>query len=133
MKNFIKDSGFKISKVQSKEFGLAAVLVTSFLAIHFRDFNYMKGAFVLTVLTMFLPSVFYPFSFCWFGIGKILGNISSYLVLGTIYFLIVVPVGFIRRISGNDDLNLKQFKKSRNSAMTDRNHIFNDKDLMNSF
>ena len=133
MKNFIKDPGFKITKVQSKEFGLVAVLVTSFLAFHLRDYNYMKAAFALTALTMLLPSVFYPFSFCWFGIGKILEIISSYLVLGAIYFLIVVPVGFIRKISGKDDLNLKQFKKSRDSAMTDRNHIFSDKDLMNSF
>jgi len=133
MKNFIKDSGFKISKVQSKEFGLVAVLFMSFLAFHFRDYNYMKAAFILTVLTMFLPSVFYPFSFCWFGLGKILGNISSYLLLGGIYFLIVVPVGLIRKIAGKDDLNLKQFKKSGKSVLTDRNHIFNDRDLMNSF
>ena len=100
MKNSIKDAGFKISKDQSKEFGMIAILVASFLAFHFRDCNYMKAVLVLTVLTMFLPSVFYPFSFCWFGLGKILGNISSYILLGGIYLLIVVPVGLIRRISG---------------------------------
>jgi Saxitoxin biosynthesis operon protein SxtJ len=133
MKSLIKNAGFKISKVQSKEFGLVTIMITTFFAFHFRDYNYIKAAFVLTVLTLILPSIFYPFSFCWFGLGKILGIISSFILLSAIYFLIVVPVGLVRKISGKDDLNLKQFKKSRNSVMTDRNHLFNDTDLKNSF
>lgn len=133
MKDFIKDAGLKTSNEQAKEFGLIAVLVTSFLAFHFRDYNYIKIAFLLTLLTILLPRVFYPLSFCWFSLGRILGNISSYIILGGIYFVVVVPIGLIRRISGKDSLQLKQFKKNRYSAMTDRSHVFDDTDLMNSF
>jgi Saxitoxin biosynthesis operon protein SxtJ len=108
-------------------------LILSFLAFHYKDYNYMKAVIVLTLLTILLPIVFYPLAYCWFGLGKILGTISSAILLGGIFFVIVIPIGLIRRIAGYDNLKLKQFKKSNNSVMTIRDHIFNDNDLVNTF
>jgi polyferredoxin len=133
MKKFKREGGLEISKVQTKEFGLVTVLIISFLAFHYKDYNYMKAVIVLTLLTILLPIVFYPFAYCWFGLGKILGTISSSILLGGIFFVIVIPIGLIRRIAGYDNLKLKQFKKSNNSVMTIRDHIFNDNDLINTF
>jgi hypothetical protein len=133
MKKFNKGGGLEISKVQTKEFGLVAILILSFLTFHYKDYNYMKAVIVLTLLTILLPIVFYPLAYCWFGLGKILGTISSAILLGGIFFVIVIPIGLIRRIAGYDNLKLKQFKKSNHSVMTIRDHIFNDNDLMNTF
>ena len=133
MKKFNRGGRLEISKVQTMEFGLVAVLIMSFLAFHYKDYNYMKAVIVLTLLTILLPIVFYPLAYCWFGLGKILGTISSAILLGGIFFVIVIPIGLIRRIAGYDNLKLKQFKKSNHSVMTIRDHIFNDNDLMNTF
>jgi Saxitoxin biosynthesis operon protein SxtJ len=133
MKKFSSNAGLKISKMQTMEFGLVTVLVASFLALHFKEYNYIKAAFILTLLTILLPVLFYPFAYCWFGLGKILGSFSSVILLGVIYFVIVIPIGFIRRMAGYDHLKLKQFKKSKNSVMTDRDHIYNGADLINTF
>ncbi len=132
MKKF-NGGGFKISKEQTKEFGLVTVLILSFLALRYKDYNYMKAVIVLTLLTFLLPIVFHPFAYCWFGLGKILGTISSSILLGGIFFIIVIPIGLIRRIAGYDNLKLKQFKKSSHSVMTIRDHVFNDNDLINTF
>jgi hypothetical protein len=133
MKKFNRRGGLEISKVQTMEFGLVAVLIISFLAFHYKDYNYLKLVIVLTLLTILLPVVFYPLAYCWIGLGKILGTISSAILLGGIFFVIVIPIGLIRRVAGYDNLKLKQFKKSNNSVMTIRDHIFNDNDLMNTF
>jgi hypothetical protein len=133
MKKFSNNTGLKISKKQTIEFGLVTVLVASFLALHFKEYNYTKAAIILTLLTILLPVLFYPFAYCWFGLGKILGTFSSVILLGGVYFIIVIPIGFIRRIAGYDHLKLKQFKKTKKSVMTDRDHIYNDADLINTF
>jgi hypothetical protein len=133
MKIFNKMKGFGITKGQTKDFGLVTILITSFLAFHFKDFNYVKAVIVLTLLTILLPVIFYPFAYCWFGLGKILGVISSAILLGAIFFIIVIPIGLIRRMAGYDNLKLKQFKKSNHSVLTVRDQVFNENDLVNTF
>ena len=93
----------------------------------------MKAVIVLTLLTILLPVIFYPFADCWFGLGKILGVISSAILLGAIFFIIVIPIGLIRRMAGYDNLKLKQFKKSNHSVLTVRDQVFNENDLVNTF
>jgi Saxitoxin biosynthesis operon protein SxtJ len=125
--------GFGITKMQTKDFGLVTILITSFLAFHMKDFNYVKAVIVLTLLIILLPDIFYPFAYCWFGLGKFLGVISSAILLGVIYFIIVIPIGIIRRMAGYDNLKLKQFKKSNHSVLTVRDQVFSKNDLMNTF
>jgi hypothetical protein len=122
-----------MSKVQTKDFGMLISLVAVFLALYFKEYNYAKLAFAFILLTMVLPVVFYPFAFCWFGLSRILGNISSVILLTLIFIIIIVPIGFARKLAGYDSLRLKEFKKNKKSALTDRNHIYDSADLMNTF
>jgi hypothetical protein len=122
-----------ITKEQTKEFGMVLVLISIFLSIHKRDYNYMKVAFILTLITILVPIIFYPIAFCWFGLGKLLGNIGSVILLSIIFLLVVVPVGLVRRLLGFDNLNLKKFKKDTRSVMIIRNHLYTDDDLLHTF
>jgi prepilin signal peptidase PulO-like enzyme (type II secretory pathway) len=133
MKIYNWTKGIEITKAQTKDFGLVMVLIISFLAFHFKDFNYIKAAIALALLTILLPVLLYPFAYCWFGLGKILGAISSAILLTAIYFIIVIPIGIIRRIAGYDNLKLKQFKKGNDSVLMLRDHVFNENDLVNTF
>ena len=47
----------------------------------------------------------------WFKFGILLGKIISPLVMGTIFFLVVTPIGLLMRLLNKDLLNLK-FNKS---------------------
>ena len=122
-----------ITKEQTKEFGMVLVLILIFISIYKRDYNYVKVAFILTLITLLFPMVFYPIAFCWFGLGKLLGNISSVILLSIIFFLVVVPVGLIRKMFGYDNLNLKKFRKDSKSVLIVRNHLYSDKDLLHTF
>ncbi|HXB42462.1 MAG TPA: SxtJ family membrane protein [Puia sp.] len=123
----------KITKEQTKDFGMLTVLVTCYLAFHFKEFSYIKIAFGLILLTVVLPVLLYPFAFCWFALSRILGIVSSKVLLGFIFLIIVIPIGLVRRIIGYDNLRLKQFKKSEKSVLIIRDHVFDSADIVNTF
>jgi hypothetical protein len=122
-----------ITRQQNREFGMVAILITTFIAFYFKKFVYIKFAFVLTAITLLFPVFLYPLAICWFTIGKFLGIVSSAILLSLVFIFFVIPVGLIRKIGGYDDLKLKQFKKSDKSVMVDRSHLYEDKDLVHSF
>ncbi|HMC85921.1 MAG TPA: hypothetical protein VKI61_10360 [Chitinophagaceae bacterium] len=133
MKTPFNDDTSAVSKEQTKDFGMVMTLVAVFLAVYLKEFNYAKLAFALILLTIVVPVLFYPFAFCWFGLSRFLGQISTAVLLAILYVLIIIPIGFLRRVAGYDGLQLKQFKKSKKSVLADRNHVFDNTDLLNTF
>ena len=123
----------KVSGKQCSEFGQVAVLICIFLALYQKNDHYIPPAFLILVITILFPYFFYPVAVFWFGLSTILGKISSFIILSVLFIILVIPMGLFRKISGRDILKLKQFKKSRNSVMTERNHLFGSDDLVNTF
>jgi hypothetical protein len=133
MKTFFDHAGSRVTKEQTKDFGMLAALIAAFLALHFKEYNYMKIALALILLTIILPVLFFPFAVCWFGLSRILEVIGSGILLSLIFLIIVIPIGLIRKIIGYDNLRLKQFKRDSKSVMIRRDHVFDDSDLLNTF
>jgi len=82
---------------------------------------------------MVFPLIFYPFAFIWFGFSKIMGKLSTGILLGIVFFIIVIPVGMIRQMMRLDGLKIKQFKKTTDTVMVNREHIYADSDLLHIF
>jgi uncharacterized membrane protein len=123
----------KVTKKQSGEFGLVAILVFLFLALYFKKNWYVVAAFVCTLITLIVPIIFYPFAVFWFGLSKILNMISSRVMMAIIFFLVVTPIGLLRKLTGADSLKIKQFKKSNQSVMLTRDHQYEPADLEKIF
>lgn len=122
-----------ITKQQSMEFGLLVILVSLLRALFTHDRNWVLAAFILTLFTMIVPAVFYPFAAVWFALSRILQAFSTRILMGVVFFLMVIPVGLVRKWMGKDPLKIKQFKKDRASVMTNRDHLYSKKDLENTF
>ncbi len=122
-----------ISVKQCTEFGMAAILVLLAFAIYRKDNNLVIAVFMLTLATIIVPILFFPFAVFWFALAEVLRRISTTLLLGIVFFVIVMPVGLIRKIGGFDNLKLKEFKKDRQSVMIVRDHTFTSEDLTNTF
>lgn len=84
-------------------------------------------------IALLMPGIFYPLAKLWFGLALILGWFSSRILLALIFFLLVTPVGLVRRWMGKDRLMLRQFKKDDTSVMIQRNHRFTAADLKRPF
>jgi len=123
----------KVSRRQCSEFGQAAVLICIFLALYLKNNHYVTAAFWVLLCTILIPNIFYPFALLWFGLSTILSKISSFIILNVIFFFLVIPMGFFRKLLGKDTLKLKKFKTGRNSVMIERNHLYEAVDLVNTF
>jgi len=123
----------KTTKKQSIEFGQVTVLVSTFLAFYRKENNFVIAAFILSFFTIAVPFIFYPFAVCWFGLSKILNAISSRILMGVVFLLIVIPVGLSRKLLGKDNLKLKQFRKNKESVMVNRDHLYTGADFLHTF
>ncbi|MCB7481796.1 hypothetical protein [Christiangramia sediminis] len=122
-----------LSRRQSMETGILLAMGFIMYGWYIEDWKFpIIGAAVLLV-SLIIPVVFKPLAFLWFGLGKLLSFITSNLLLILLFFLLVTPVGLFRKILGKDSLKLKNFKRSSNSVLLERNHIFNPSDLKNPF
>jgi hypothetical protein len=129
----IKKIFIGITKKQCIEFGLVAILVTIFLSMYQKQSYFITWAFILTLLTLLIPILFYPFAAIWFWLSKILSFIGSRVFLTVIFFIVVTPMGLIRRLFKKDSLKIYQFKKSTKSVLTDRNHLYTADDFTDAF
>ena len=122
-----------ISKNQTVEFGIVAILVVCGFALWLNTKILILTAIILCLLTLIAPIIFYPFAVLWFGLSSILSRITSAILLGLVFFLIVTPMGQIRKLFGKDTLRLKQFKKGTQSVMIDRDRTYTAEDMADSF
>jgi len=126
MRVFIKR---KISKDQSRDTGMAMVLLCLLLAASPKRHGYLIVAIALHVVNMIFPQIFRPVAVVWLGLSTLLGEIVPKVLLSIVFFLVVTPIGILRRLIGKDALNLRVFKASQDSVMLERNHIFIGRDL----
>jgi polyferredoxin len=115
------------------EFGQVATMTALIFALHFKNDHLVIAAFVLMLVTIVLPIIFFPFAVLWFGLSKLLSIVSPAIILGILFFLVVTPVGLLRRLLGKDSMKLKQFKKDKHSVMIDRDHLYIETDLLFTF
>ena len=71
-------------------------------------------AFILSLVFLVLgvlnSKLLTPFNKLWFKFGILLGSIVSPIVMGTVFFLVVTPVGLIMRLLGKDLLRINKNK-----------------------
>jgi hypothetical protein len=78
----------------------------------------------------------YPFLFLkskvhklWISIGHIIGWVSQRVILFLLFFLFLTPLAFLKKIFGEDSLQIK--KGNIKSTFIIRNHIYSSGDLEN--
>jgi hypothetical protein len=129
----MKKLTFHISKKQCFDSGMALVLLLALLAFFMEDIRYIPAIALVAALSLLIPWAMYPFALLWMNFAFLLGIVSSNLLLSLVFFLVVFPMGLIRRISGKDSLHLRKFKKSSASVFINRNQSFKLKDLESLF
>lgn len=118
-----------ITKKQASDSGMALVLISLICLAALKNNYFLWAAMAILVLDMICPVIFKPFAFVWFGFSRILGTFMSKIMLALVFFLVVFPIGFLRRISGKDSLRLRQFRKEKTSVFAERNHEYTASDL----
>ena len=119
----------RITKKQASDSGMALVLIALICFAVLRKDAFLWVAIAILVADMICPVIFKPFAFLWFGFSRILGTVMSKIMLAIVFFLVVFPMGMLRRILGKDTLRLHQFRKEKTSVFAERNHEYTAADL----
>ena len=118
-----------ITKEQSRDTGMAMVLLLLILYVFARREEFVFGAMVLHILNMTVPHLYRPIAVLWLGMAHLLGTVVSTILLSMVFFVVVTPMGMLRRLIGKDSLKLRAFKAGRESVMVVRNHTFAGPDI----
>jgi hypothetical protein len=119
----------RITKDQARDTGLAMVLLSLILGF-FTDADwFFTLAVVLLVVTMIVPQIYRPLGYVWLGLSHLLGTVVSRILLTLVFFVIVLPVGLVRRLLGKDSLHLREFGRGKGSIMRVRNHVYTPSDI----
>ena len=108
-----------ITKKELKDFGLLITfgfplmfgLIVPFISGHsYKTWPFMISlpSFLLTILNPKLLLIPYKI---WMQIGNILGFINSHIILGLVFYIILLPTSFIMRTFGYDPLKIKKTKQ----------------------
>ena len=103
----------KIEIGSNRSFGIVFFIV--FLTISFyplsNEGDLIIWSLVVSIIFLLLgiinSNLLTPLNKLWFKFGILLGKITSPIIMGIIFFLVVTPIGLIMRLMNKDILNLK--------------------------
>ena len=85
---------------------------------------WVGGVLILTGL--FIPAFSRAIHWGWMKLSMILGAIMSRVILTVVFFLVILPLGFISRVFGKNDLIVDP---ATPSIFKERDHSFTKEDL----
>lgn len=118
-----------ISDGQAKDTGMAMVLIFLLIGIFADNRLSLSAALVLLIVNMIWPPLFKPVARLWIGLSFLLGTVMSKVLLTVVFFLVVTPVGIVRKWLGADAMQLKQWKTDTSSVFNVRRKIYRPADL----
>ena len=123
----------KATPEQAKDTGMAMVLICLLLGYWGKFAKFLPVSLVLLIITMTWPKAFTPLAGLWFGLSHLLSRVVSRVILTVLFFLVVTPIGLIRRLTGADALQLKKWKQGRDSVFVIREGPVQGKDMLNPY
>jgi len=118
-----------ITVEKCKDSGLALVLISLICYQVWKLESLILLAIIFLVVAMTYPLIFQPFARFWFALSTALGTVVSKIILSVLFFVIVLPIGLVRRVMGKDSMRIKSWKKGKESVFRTRDHRFTAKDL----
>ena len=101
------------NKSSNRSFGIVFfvffLIISLFPLLNDNDIRYWSLilSIIFLVLGLLNSNLLTPLNNFWFKFGILLGKVISPFIMGTIFFIIVTPIGIIMKILKKDLLNLK--------------------------
>lgn len=122
-----------ISRTQCRDTGMAMTLLCLIAAAATKRPVWIYASMAVLVTTMTAPVVMKPPARLWFGLSGLLGAVASRILLTVLFFVLVTPVGLVRRAMGRDPLRLRQWKDGGGSVFVARDHTYTPQDVEQPF
>lgn len=124
-----KNFWLSASTAEARDTGMAITLICMLVALFGDKRPFLLAAVAVLLVNMVVPAMFKPAAKIWFGLSHILGTVMSKVLLSLVFFLVLTPMGLVRKLFGKDSMQVRQFKKGEGSVFRVREHTFNAKDI----
>jgi hypothetical protein len=114
---------------QAKDTGMALTLICLLVALFGHKNAFLGAGVVILVLDMTKPALFKPAAKLWFGLSHLLGTVMSKVLLSVIFFVVLTPIGLLRRVFGQDAMQKGKWKKGSGSVFRVRDHKFSPNNI----
>jgi hypothetical protein len=122
-----------ITPDQSRDTGLAMLLILLLIGYLGGKPSMWLPSIIVLVITMTWPKLFMPLAKLWFGFSHLLSSVANRIILTAAFVLVVVPIAFIRRLTGADAMRCNEWGKSADTAFIERDHTYTKEDLNNPY
>ena len=122
-----------LTKKEMSDSGQALALICLIICLLSANRLWVWAALVVLVLNMASPSFFRWFAFLWLNFSHLAGGVVSKAIMTLEFFLLVLPVGAIRRAMGKDALGLQKWRQGDVSVFVVRDHLYKPEDLRNPY
>ena len=123
----------------NKKFGIFFASIFCIIATYlffkqnyFLSYSFYLLSGILLLLAFTIPIILSPLNHGWMFFGFIIGKIVSPIVLGSIYFGLIFPIGFVRKLFGNDELKILK-NSNKTYWVTRKQTDFDPKSFKNQF
>ena len=102
----------------NRSFGIVFFIVFLLISLYplINDNDLRIWSLVISLIFLFFgllnSKILTPLNKVWFKFGIFLGKLISPIIMGTIFFLVVTPIGLFMRMLGKDLINLKYNTKN---------------------
>lgn len=113
----------------NRDTGLGMVLLALLLYGFTSAVVLLPIAIVLLLFSLLWPSFFRPVARPWLALSERIGAVMSVVILTGLFFLLVTPIGLVRRLFGADPMQLRSWRQGDGSVFRRRDHLFVSADL----
>ncbi|GAB6038104.1 hypothetical protein JCM15519_26630 [Fundidesulfovibrio butyratiphilus] len=124
-----KSFWFSASTAEARDTGMAMTLICMLVALFGDKRPFLLAAIAVLLVNMVVPAVFKPVAKLWFGLSHLLGTVMSKVLLSLVFFLVLTPMGLLRKLFGKDSMQMRRFKKGDGSVFRVREHTFTATDI----
>jgi hypothetical protein len=59
---------------------------------------------LLVLAAIFIPTHLGPIERAWMGLAHLISKVTTPIFMGIVYFLVILPIGLVRRLTGNSPI-----------------------------
>jgi hypothetical protein len=123
----------KLEKQNIKDFGDVVVFVILIAGYFLHDEKYILYALIALLFNLTFYQIYKPFAKLWFKLSVVLGGVSNKIILGAVFLLLVVPIGFFVRLMSKDRLRINLWKNGDSSVFINIDNNYKPEDMENPY
>jgi len=122
-----------ITRKQNIDFGIVLTLALLVAGAIGQISILHKIAIATLLIAAIMPGLYHPYSWLWFKVAKRIEIFFSVVILFMVFYLVVTPIGLLRRGLSKDHLQIQHFRKSSKSVFSKKKVTYKKEDLVNQF